>query len=173
MRNILSTFVLPALFLTACQSPIEADYLIKNGTVYIGDNTQGQNIDIAIKGESIVFIGNESKHIDAVTTLDASGLIIAPGFIDPHTHSLIDLKSNDSSSRENANYRLQGVTTVFNGNDGYGNANIAEMSANLTQNGIGTNTAFFVGHLFVNGQLAVEQAQSKKVLSGTVLKRCD
>lgn len=134
------------LMLSACQTQIDADYIIENGTIYIGDNTKGQQVDIAIKGENIVFIGNDSSNVKAAITLDASGLAIAPGFIDPHTHSLVDLQNPDSAKRENTNYRLQGVTTVFNGNDGYGHANIAEMSLGLTQNGIGTNTAFFVGH---------------------------
>jgi len=146
MKVILPVFVLSALFLTACQPQIRADYLIENGTLYIGDNTKGQNLDIAIKGEDIVFVGHDSKHVKAAVTLNASGLVIAPGLIDPHTHSLIDLQSSDAQTRQNANYRLQGVTTVFNGNDGYGTANINEISLDLMQKGIGTNTALFVGH---------------------------
>lgn len=146
MKINLPCLLFTSLFLTACQPQIQADYLIENGTLYVGDNTKGQNIDIAIKGEGIVFIGSRSKRVNAAITLDASGLIIAPGFIDPHTHSLADLQSDDVSRRENANYRLQGVTTVFNGNDGFGSANIAEISSRMTQKGIGTNTAFFIGH---------------------------
>ena len=146
MKTNLPCLLFVVLFLAACQPQIQADYLIENGTIYLGDNTNGQNIDIAIKGEGIVFIGSRSKRVNATITLDASGLIIAPGFIDPHTHSLADLQSGDALKRENANYRLQGVTTVFNGNDGFGRANIAEISSQMMQKGIGTNTAFFVGH---------------------------
>ncbi len=153
MRNILASLVCSSLLLTACQTHVDADYLIENGTAYLGDNTKGQNIDIAIMGENIIYIGSGSKHIDAAITLDATGLIVAPGFIDPHTHSLVDLQSAGVTVRENANYRLQGVTTVFNGNDGFGAANLAEMSADLTQNGIGTNTAFFVGHGAIRRQV--------------------
>ena len=153
MRIILSSLVFSSLVLSSCQSQIEADYLIENGTVFLGDNTKGQELDVAVKGGDIIYVGKASNHIDAAITLDATGLIVAPGFIDPHTHSLIDLQSGDAAIRENANYRLQGVTTVFNGNDGFGTANIAEMSLGLTQNGIGTNTAFFVGHGAVRSQV--------------------
>lgn len=141
-----TSLLLALVFLGGCQSDIEADYLIKGGRVYLGDNTKSTSVDIAIQGENIVFIGTSSKHINAEITLDVSGLIVAPGFIDPHTHSLSDLQSAEAPRRENANYRLQGVTTVFNGNDGYGSANIAELSQGLLDNGIGTNTALFVGH---------------------------
>ena len=153
MKIIFSLFVIFSLLLTACQSQVEADYLIENGIVYLGDNTKGQEADVAIKGENIIYVGKASQHIVAAITVDASGLIVAPGFIDPHTHSLVDLQSADSTARENANYRLQGVTTVFNGNDGFGAANIAEMSLSLTQTGIGTNTAFFVGHGAIRRQV--------------------
>jgi len=146
MKTLSLSLLLVSLLLTACQQKIQVDYLIENGTVYLGDNTQGQVIDIAIQGENIIFIGNASKRVAAKVSLDATGLIVAPGFIDPHTHSLIDLQSDDAVIRQNANYRMQGVTTVFNGNDGYGAANITELSQDLTQKGIGTNTAFFVGH---------------------------
>jgi len=153
MKTALSSILFAVLFLAACQPQIQADYLIKNGTVYLGDNTNGQNIDVAIKSENIVFVGNDSKRINAAVVIDASGLVIAPGFIDPHTHSLFDLLSDDEIIRQNANYRTQGVTTVFNGNDGYGAANVAELSSDLTQKGIGTNTAFFVGHGAIRRQV--------------------
>lgn len=153
MKTLPLSLLLASLLLTACQPKINADYIIENGTVYLGDNTQGKIVDIAVQGENIVFIGNASRRVKAKAVLDATGLIVAPGFIDPHTHSLIDLQSDDATTRENVNYRTQGVTTVFNGNDGYGSANIAELSQDLMQKGIGTNTAFFVGHGAVRSQV--------------------
>lgn len=139
--------------LVACQPKINADYIIENGIVYLGDNTEGKAVDIAVLGENIVYIGNVSRRVKAKTVLDATGLIVAPGFIDPHTHSLIDLQSDNVSQRENTNYRMQGVTTVFNGNDGYGSADVAMISKDLTAKGIGTNTAFFAGHGAIRRQV--------------------
>ncbi|MCI0665270.1 MAG: amidohydrolase family protein, partial [Acidobacteria bacterium] len=75
---------------------------------------------------------------------DATGLIIAPGFIDPHTHALEDLSKSESKS--NMNFLFQGVTTVLTGNDGSGPFPLAETLNRWQQQGIGTNAALFVGH---------------------------
>lgn len=134
-----------AALLTGCQTSIEADILIENGAVFIGDDTPAKNLSIAIKDDKIIYIGVPRKT-SAGQTIDASGLYVIPGFIDPHTHSLSELTSNDAEIRENRNYQFQGVTTVVNGNDGYGEPNISEQMTSLENSGIGTNTALFIGH---------------------------
>lgn len=130
----------------ACQAKIDADSLIENGQVFIGDNAPAQNLSIAIKGDEIIFIGQGTRHIRAKQTIDAKGRYVTPGFIDPHTHSFAELTSNRSEIRENRNYQFQGVTTVINGNDGYGDPNIESQMNALIRTGIGTNTALFIGH---------------------------
>lgn len=135
-----------ATALAACAPPQSADLLLSGGTVYVGDETDGEIGHVAIKGDKIIYVGNKASHIRAKQTIDVTGMIVTPGFIDPHTHSLRELKSDKPSQRRNDNYRFQGVTTVFNGNDGYGNPDIAGMAEAFTNAGIGTNTAFFVGH---------------------------
>ena len=62
------------------------------------------------------------------TVLTRPGHIVAPGFIDPHTHADGDLKSDDIERRRNLPFAYQGVTTVVVGNDGNGNSNIAKMA---------------------------------------------
>ncbi len=141
------------LILGGCSSPIEADILLKGGRVFVGDNSQGIIADIAIKNDEIIFIGSSSDHIRAKKSINVSGLIVAPGFIDPHTHSLLELQSDDAKQRENANYRLQGVTTVFNGNDGGGSPDILKLSQEMMHSGIGTNTTLYVGHGAVRRQV--------------------
>ena len=121
---------------------INVDILIKGGTVYSGQNKPAEMVDIAISGDQIVYVG-PSVPTNADKVIDATGLIVAPGFIDPHTHSLANLQ--DPDRKLNANYLTQGVTTVFNGNDGGGPNNIRETLDDLEENGIGTNTALFVG----------------------------
>lgn len=123
---------------------LDVDILIVGGTVYDGTNTPSRSLDIAITADQIVFVGeNGSAQFSADKVIDATGLIVAPGFIDPHTHSLGNLQ--DPERKLNANYLTQGVTTVFNGNDGGGPTNIRETLDELEENGIGTNTALFVG----------------------------
>lgn len=136
------------LFLASCaennENVISADILITGGTVFTGHNEAPKMFDIAINGDQITYIGpTGSEDINADRTIDASGLIVAPGFIDPHTHSLGNLK--DPERKNNANYLTQGVTTVFNGNDGGGPTNIRDTLDQLEEDGIGTNTALFVG----------------------------
>lgn len=121
------------------------DILIKNATIYDGSGAPPFMANIGIQDEHIVFIGNlENKNIDAKKTIDATDYIIAPGFIDPHTHTFIDL--NDSIRNSNLNYLLQGVTTVITGNDGNSVNLIGHEFEKLERNGIGTNVAILVGH---------------------------
>ena len=144
MRGFALGFI--ALILGACQSALQADTLIENGSVFVGDNSAAQNLVIAIKDDRILYVGPQADNIQAEKIVDATGMIVAPGFIDPHTHSIEDLESSDHSKRQNLNYQFQGVTTVINGNDGFGDPDIAGTSERLTDAGIGTNTAFFIGH---------------------------
>ena len=132
--------------LSACQASIEADILIENGAVFIGDDTPSQKLSVAIKDDKIIYVGKPKSSIKAVKKVDASGLYVIPGFIDPHTHSLSDLTHADAEIRENRNYQFQGVTTVINGNDGFGEPDIAAQMLRLETSGIGTNTALFIGH---------------------------
>ncbi|PKG80760.1 amidohydrolase [Colwellia sp. 75C3] len=121
------------------------DLLITNGMVYTGDNNQAQALDIAICQQIICGLYPTGKHsINAEKVINAKGKIVSPGFIDPHTHSLAELLSKDKN--HNLNYLTQGVTTVINGNDGGGPVDINAMIEKLNIHGIGTNTAFLVGH---------------------------
>ena len=132
--------------LAACQAPvIQADYLIENGQVFAGDNTPAEAFIVAIKDDKIIYVGAPRK-VETAAVIDAQGHYVLPGFIDPHTHSIADLLSADSTRRQNQNYQFQGVTTVFNGNDGFGDPDIEAQAAAALDGGIGTNTAFFVGH---------------------------
>ncbi|MDO6692235.1 amidohydrolase family protein [Aliiglaciecola sp. 3_MG-2023] len=148
--KVLTSAILVLIVLTGCQSVdteiLKADYLIQNGKVFLGDGSGLQSVDVAICDTKICAIlpSDESDKVKAANIIDASGKIVSPGFIDPHTHTIQELLSKDKNS--NVNYLTQGVTTVVNGNDGGGVYKISEMAAKLEQNGIGTNVAMFVGH---------------------------
>lgn len=152
-KKKLLTAAISLLIITACSEQqsnqpkenVIADILITNGTLYTGESAQEQALDIAVCGEIICGLyPSGNQIINAKKIIDAAGKIVSPGFIDPHTHTLAELKSKDKN--HNLNYLTQGVTTVINGNDGGGPVDIKSVSTMLEANGIGTNVALFVGH---------------------------
>ena len=71
-----------------------ADVLIAGGTLYDGTGSPGRRADVALRGDRIVYVGDAgAAGVTAARTIDATGLIVAPGFIDPHTHTQTDLSS--------------------------------------------------------------------------------
>lgn len=90
------------------------DLLIKGGTVFDGSGQAGKLTDIAIKDGIIVAVG--SNLGEAARTLEASGHIVTPGFIDLHTHYDGQV-SWDSELQPSVNH---GVTTAVMGNCGVG-----------------------------------------------------
>lgn len=139
-------FLFGLWMLNACQqSPDqELDLLIKQGTLLDGSGSPGFTGDIGILGDTIVFLGSASgKNYTARQTIDAKGFIIAPGFIDPHTHAMEDL--GDSIGKANLNYLYQGVTTVFTGSDGRSPAGVGQRLDLWDNQGIGTNATLYAG----------------------------
>src|SRR5215210_5911190 len=133
---IISTLILSFSFPAREQPGL--DVLIKRGKVIDGSGSAPVITDVGIKGDRIVFIGDAAKEkISAARTIDAAGLAVAPGFIDPHTHTLEDLSNADRKSNEN--YLMQGVTTVITGNDGAGPIRVRETLDGWRERGIGTN----------------------------------
>ncbi len=132
--------------LALAQQPSRADILIVGGTLVDGTGMPARQADVAITGDRITFVGDaRAARIAAARRIDARGLIVAPGFIDPHTHTYGDLESDRVDRRTNAAYLMQGVTTVVTGNDGGGPVDVAAHLAGWESRGIGTNGALFVG----------------------------
>ena len=120
--------------------------LLRSGTVYDGSGAEGTVLDVGVTGDRIVFVGDaRAAGVSGVREIDATGLVVAPGFIDPHAHAQGDLASADRDRRTNVNYLMQGVTTVVVGNDGGGTYDIAGSRATMNDLGIGTNAALLVG----------------------------
>ena len=133
-------------------SLLSVDLLISASKVFVGDGSAGKALDIGICGELICAI-SERGQVDyqATRRITSDDLIVSPGFIDAHTHSLQELLSKNDNG--NLNYLTQGVTTVVNGNDGSGPVDIKAMTQRLLNNGIGTNTALLVGHGSIRKQV--------------------
>ncbi len=123
--------------------PVKADLILKGGTLIDGTGAPGHRADVAILRDRIVAIG----MFDSVTSakiIDISGLIVAPGFIDLHTHS--DSTIIKPKTRANRNYQAQGVTTVVTGNCGGGPIDIEAYFAEIDKQGAGTNVIHLIPH---------------------------
>ena len=82
-----SGLLVPAIPALATQG-VPADLLIRNGQVIDGTGAAARSADVALTGDRITFVGDAARaNVQAKRTLDARGLIVAPGFIDPHTHT--------------------------------------------------------------------------------------
>lgn len=89
------------------------DVLIINGEVFDGTGAASVKQDVGIKGSKIVKLGDLTSD-EAVKVIDAQGLIVAPGFIDVHTHDDLEVLRNPLM----LNKISQGVTSVIIGNCG-------------------------------------------------------
>jgi len=136
----------------ARRSPEDVDLLVRGGTIIDGTGAPPRVADLAIRGDRIVFLGDASKaSLAPKRSIDVRGLVLAPGFIDPHTHTQGDLGSRDPRERANLAYLMQGVTTVITNNDGGGKLEIGKTLDAWTKNGIGTNAALYVPQGSVRG----------------------
>ena len=93
------------------------DLIIKNGKIIDGSGNPWFNRDLGISGGRIKNIGNLSTE-ESTSFIDAKGLVVAPGFIDMHSHSDFSLLVNP---RAESKVR-QGVTTDVIGNCGISGA---------------------------------------------------
>src|SRR3954454_13373067 len=85
------TFVGGLLSLAASFSPARGeepfDLVIRNGRVVDGTGNPWFHADLAVRGDRVVLVGRLPEGAAAKRTIDAKGLVVAPGFIDMHSHS--------------------------------------------------------------------------------------
>ncbi len=120
----------------------EFDILIIRGKIVDGTGNPWFYGDIGIIGETIAEVGN-LKGKSSKKVINAQGMVVAPGFIDMHTHCDRGLSKPPTNS--NLNYLTQGVTTVVVGNCGSGTYKIRETKERWEKQGIGTNAVPLVG----------------------------
>jgi len=140
--KFLGTLVTAVLLMAPFAHAQELDLILHNGTVIDGSGAPAVHADIGISGDRIVFVGSSAGK-KAKRVIDVSGLVVTPGFIDPHTHTAGDL--SDPKRSHNEAYLMQGVTTVATGNDGDSPEHIGDTLAKWTRQGIGTNAVLFIG----------------------------
>jgi len=147
MKRLLLLFVL--LTAAVCGNAAN-NILIKGGTVYDGTSNEPYKADVLVKGDKIIgvsadgkFAGKIAKEAKKAEVIDATGLVVAPGFIDPHSHVNTGLAKE--KSKDGKGYLRMGVTTVLCGVCGSSPIPVSKQANTLTENGTGLNVGYFVG----------------------------
>ncbi|HEX8216055.1 MAG TPA: amidohydrolase family protein, partial [Allosphingosinicella sp.] len=135
----------------AASGPERVDLIIRGGTVYTGSDAPFVG-DVAVSGDRIRAVGRRLR-LSATRVVEARGMIVAPGFIDPHTHAGEQLASGDREARLVPAFLMQGVTTAFIGNDGGGDPDVGAVLGRAERRPVGINYAAFVGFGAVRQQV--------------------
>ena len=127
-------------FATSAQPAARYDLVIAAGIVIDGTGRAGSAADVGIKDGRIVVVGRVPRS-QAAQVIEASGLVVAPGFIDVHTHA-DNLVERPAAS----NFVRMGVTTIVAGNCGGSALDIAAALSALREGGAAINYATLIGH---------------------------
>ncbi|MGN6493281.1 MAG: N-acyl-D-amino-acid deacylase family protein [Agriterribacter sp.] len=138
MRSLCWLLFLP--FCAYSQAPV-CDILVRNGKIIDGTGNNWYYGDVAISAGRIVKTG-KNLQFSSTQTIDATGLIVAPGFIDVHTH----IEGDEAKEPTAQNFIYDGVTTVVAGNCGASNVNIAKYLSFIDSLRLSINVASLIGH---------------------------
>lgn len=122
------------------------ELVLRGGVIHDGGGGEPRTADVGIRQGKIAAIG-ALEEAPADVVVDCRGLVVAPGFIDLHTHS--DSPIVAAATRGNVNYLMQGCTTVVTGNCGSGPVDAKSYLDKVDQLGAGTH----VIHLLPQGSL--------------------
>ncbi|HEY5825917.1 MAG TPA: D-aminoacylase [Cyclobacteriaceae bacterium] len=138
--------LLVIFFLPMVSQAQHYDVIITNGKIIDGTGNSWFYGDVGIKNGKIVKVGN-LKNEQGTRLIDAKGLIVAPGFIDVHTH----IEGNDLKVPTAGNFIMDGVTSVVTGNCGGSNVDIAHYFKQLDSVKTSIHVATLIGHNSVRG----------------------
>ena len=150
MRRLLAVLLLCPLALRAQPrggAGAPYDLVITGGRIVDGTGRAAFAGDVAVRGGWIVQVAEPGalRRARATTVLDATGLVVAPGFVDVHSHSIEDAFT--SANRLNEAVVRMGVTTVVGGPDGYfAPFHMRMIMDSLRHHGSGTHVAMYIGH---------------------------
>jgi N-acyl-D-amino-acid deacylase len=120
---------------------VDFDLVIRNARVIDGTGNPWYRADVGIQGGRIAAIGQLAAK-SATRTVDAAGKVLAPGFIDVHTHVEGGIDKNPRAD----NFLRDGVTTVITGNCGSSQLDLGAWFSKLSEAGLGINVASLIGH---------------------------
>src|SRR4029453_18499438 len=124
------------------------DILVRNGKIIDGAGNSWCYGDVAVKNGKIIAVGRQLNFTGA-KTIDATGLIVSPGFIDVHTH----LESDETKDPTATNFILDGVTTCITGNCGSSNTDIGKYLRYIDSLKLSINVATLIGQNDVRKQV--------------------
>ena len=112
-RVVLICVAVCAGLIVGCAGPPDFDVIIRGGQVIDGTGSPAQRLDVGIRADAIASLGDLSTST-AVATIDATDLVVSPGFIDMHSHSNFPLLVDGRALSK----VMQGVTTELLGESG-------------------------------------------------------
>jgi N-acyl-D-amino-acid deacylase len=115
--------------------------LISGGLLVDGSGSKPRLADVRIKGSQIVAIGTLTR-LQGETVVNAKGLVVAPGFIDAHSHALGGIKGDPTAISQ----LMQGITTAVGGQDGGWSQPVAAEFQDIKRIKPAINFALFSGH---------------------------
>jgi N-acyl-D-amino-acid deacylase len=137
--------VLAGVRLAVAQEP-RSDLVIRHARIADGLGGPLFEGDLAVRGGRIIAVGTVAAR--GLTEFDAQGLVVAPGFIDVHTHS-----ENIDDLPQAENFLRMGVTTIVTGNCGGSKTRVGEFFRQLESSNVAVNVATLIGHNTVRNQV--------------------
>ncbi len=148
LNLLISSLALFALAIPTLPSNAQRSTLISGGTVIDGTGAKRRKADVRIVGDTITAVGNLRAKKDE-KVIDATGLIVAPGFIDAHSHADGGLLTDPDAETQ----IRQGITTSVVGQDGSSHFPLASWFAEVEAKHVALNIASFVGHGTVRNEV--------------------
>ncbi|HSE64105.1 MAG TPA: D-aminoacylase [Thermoanaerobaculia bacterium] len=141
MKSATALSLLLLALVAAAAEPQKYDLILRGGRIIDGSGNPWYRADVAVKGDRIAAIAPRLVG-SAGREIPAEGLVVAPGFIDLHTHARRGIFQNPGAD----NYVRQGVTTIFEGPDGDSPLPIAAFLERIEAADTAPNVGMFIGH---------------------------
>jgi len=160
---------------SAVAAPVDADVLLRGGTIHDGSGAKPVVGDVAVRDGRIVAVGKVTPG-KIGRTIQCRGLVIAPGLIDVHTHT--DGTLDQPGVRPCLNYVIQGCTTMVTGNCGGGPVDVAKFLTGVETNSAGVNLLVLAPHGSIRSKVmgserrapTAEELERMKTLVGQAMR---